>query len=267
MGFIRRSGVVFFSFLLFFSFLASNSLLILGSSLKYDNVKDGIYPIVKELSGTGEGNFIPKEVVGGFNLTKAAEDAREVLKEHCTNATSYVFSYKEYTINIPCEYANSTNPEEIINKTFDDVIYNIYYKDYGCDFWDCFSKTEQRFFLVSEKAHDYWMGKFYLALLISVLLVLLVFLFVAEKRNGLIITGALLILSVLPLLKLDDLIFAVARKFSFLVSLFLSSTNTVFWFSFILGIILIVAGIGLKIWGFGKTKQKVSKKEEKSKGK
>mgnify|MGYP001589055837 CR=1 FL=1 len=267
MGFIRKSSVMFFGFLLFFSFLALNSLFILGSSLQYDNVREGIYPIVKELSGTGEGNLIPKEIVGEFNLTKAAEDARDALKEHCKNATDYVFSYKGYTIDIPCEYANVTDPESIINKTFDDVIYDIYYKDYDCGFWDCFSKTEQPFFLVSEKAKDYWMNKFYISLLISAILVLLVFLLVQRKPNAFIITGALLVLSVLPLLKLGDLIYALAGNFASLINLFLSSTKTVFWFSLILGIILIATGIILKIWGVAEIKQKLSKKEAKPEGK
>jgi len=267
MGFIKKSSVVFFSFLLFFSFLALNSLFILGSSLKYDNVNDGIYPIVKELSGTGGGNLIPKEVIGEFNLTKAAEDARDVLKEHCKNNTDYSFTYEEYSVSIPCKYANSTNPEEIINKTFDDVIYDIYYKDYDCSFWDCFSKTEQPFFLVSEKAHYYWMNKFYISLLVSAILIFLIFLLVEHKPNTLIITGALLVLSVLPLLKLGDLIFAIAGKFSFLINLFLSSTKTVFWFSLILGVILIIIGIVLRVRGIENTKQKISKKEAKEKGK
>lgn len=267
MGFIRGSFVVFFSFLLFFSFLALNSFFILSSSLKYDNVKEGIYPIVKELSGTGDGNLIPKEAIGEFNLTKAAEDARDVLKEHCVNNTSYIFSYQGYSVDIPCAYVNSTNPEDIINKTFDDVIYNIYYNKYDCGFFDCFSKTGQPFFLVSEKARDYWKSKFYISMLISAILVFFIFLFTEHKANALIITGTLLILSVLPLLKLKDLISALAEKFASFINLFLSSTNAIFWFSLILGIISVIIGIILRIWGVEEIKQKLFKKEVKSKGK
>lgn len=262
MGFFRGGFVLVLGVLLFISFLALNSFFILSSSLKYDNVKDGLYPLVKNLSVSGTGELFPKEILGEFNLTKAAEDNSDIINSYCQNNTEYVFSYKGYTVNIPC-YANATDPEVLINETFNDVIYDIYYKQYECGFWNCFSKTEIPFFLVSEKAKDYWQGKFYLTLIISLILVLLIFLFVERKPNTLIIAGALLILSALPLLKLKDLFYALAGKFSVLINLFLSSTRWVFIFSLILGIFLITGGIALRFWHPEAVKEKLSKKEVK----
>jgi len=259
MGFLRGGSVFILGGLLFISLLALNSFFILGSSLKYDHVKEGLYPLLTNLGGSEE--IIPKELIGNFNLTKAAGDASKIMKNYCKNNTNYVFSYEGFVVDIPCEELYINNFVEVINKTFDDVVYDIYYKEYDCGFWNCFSKTKLPFFLVSEKARDYWMNKFYISLIVSVILIILILLFIEQKQNILIIVGILLILSTLPLLKFGDLLFALAGKFSVLVNLFISTTHGVFMFSLILGIILIVAGIVLKLLYKESIKQKFSKKE------
>lgn len=264
MGFFRGGLVLLLGILLFFSFLAMNSFFILSSSLKYDNVKEGLYPIVKDLSESGGRGILPEDVVGEFNLTKAGEDALRIGKFYCKNqnATYYVSSYGGYNINISCEdIINSTNSQSIIDKTYEDVIYDIYYKEYDCNFWDCFSKTELPFFLVSEKARDYWMEKFYFALISSLVLILLIFLFIEQKVNTPIVVGILLVLSSFPLLKLKDLLYFLAGKFSVLINLFLSATRQVFILSLIIGIALLAAGIALRLWFPDMIKKKLSAKD------
>jgi hypothetical protein len=260
MGFFRGGFVLILGVLLFVSFLALNSFFILESSLKYENVKESLYPMVKNLSESGTTGLLQKEVIGEFNLTKAAEDNLDIIKSYCQNNTEYVFSYKGYTVNIPC-YANSTNPDVLINETFNDVIYDIYYKQYDCGFWNCFAKTEIPFFLVSQKARDYWKNKFYIALIASLILILLIFLFVEQKQNTPIVAGILLILSALSILKLEDFAYFLAGGFSSLIKIFLSNTHNVFLFSLILGIFLIVIGVGLRFFGSDFIKEKFSKKD------
>ena len=263
MGFFRGGAVLLLGILLFFSFLIMNSFFILQSSLSYENVKTGLYPLVKDMSMSGAGEFIPKEIVGEFNLTDAAKDASKALENYCrnNNNTHYVFEYEGYSVDVPCESANISNPEALINETYEDVLYGIYYKEYDCKFWDCFSKTELPFFLVSQKAKDYWKNKFYISLIVSLVLIALILLFVEQKINTFVVVGTLLALSAFPLLKLKDLLYALAGDFSVLINIFLSTTRGVFLFSLILGMIFIGAGIGLRLWKPELMKKKFSKKD------
>lgn len=263
MGFFRGGLVLMLSILLFFSFLTLNSFFILSSSLKYENVKEGLYPLMKDMSESGTGGLLPKEIIGEFNLTEAAEDSLNKAKNYCNNInkTEYIFNYQGYTINISCETVNSISPETMINETYNDVIYDIYYKEYDCGFWDCFSKTKLPFFLISEKARDYWRSKFYYSLLVSLILIILIFLLVEQKQNALVIVGVLLALSAFPLLKLKDLLYAIAGKFSVLINLFLSNIYGVFLFSLIFGIFLAVTGIALRFLNPEAIKKKFSRKD------
>lgn len=266
MGFFRGGIVLMLGILLFFSLLAANSFFILQSSLKYENVKTGLYPLVKNISeGTGAGGILSNEIMGDFNLTDAAKDALIIAKNYCKNQnnTNYTFSYEGYSVSIPCEKIDPKNPEALINETYDDVIYDIYYKEYDCKFWNCFSKTQLPFFLVSEKARDYWKEKFYFSLLASLVLIILIFLFTDEKRNTPITVGILLMLSVFPLLKLKDLLYAVAGNFSSMINLFLSSTRSVFLFSLMFGALLAGTGLASRFWNPEAIKEKLSIKEVK----
>ncbi|MEK6840729.1 MAG: hypothetical protein AABX79_02120 [Nanoarchaeota archaeon] len=266
MGFFRSSFVFILGILLFFSFLAMNSFFILQSSLEYDNVKAGLYPLVVDIPGSEGGAGVPKEILGDSNLTKAAEDALRIAKSYCRNQnkTDYAFDYQGYNLSISCDtVANATGPQEVINQTFDDAVHSIYYKEYDCNFWNCFSKTGLPFFLVSEKAREYWNQKFYFSLIASLVLIALILLFIEQKINTPIIVGALLTLSAFPLLKLKDLLYFLAGDFSSLINLFLSTTRSVFLFSLVLGIILMAMGIGLRIFLPETLKKKFSAKDVK----
>ena len=137
-----------------------------------------------------------------------------------------------------------------INETIHKEVQNSYYKEYDCDFWDCLAKEETPLFLISQKAKDYWNEKFYYSLLISLALVGLIFLLVQNKLNWPILVGSILILSALPLLKIKQFISLLIPEklatFLLLLSIFFSKANTVFWISFILGLVLIGLGLGLK---------------------
>ena len=258
MGIVRGGSVLILCVLLLLSLIVMDSFFILGSSLKYDNVEHGISTIVQDISNSGD--LIPKELTGNFNVTKAATDVSLLIKYYCqnTNSSEYKFSYEGYNITIPCTQEFLNNPSAIINKSINDVTYEIYYQNYDCNFFDCFSKTNLPFFLVSEKSMNYWMNKFYIMLAVSLVLLFLIFLFVEQKQNTLIIAGVLLILSSFPILKLKDLVSILAGKFSSIINLFLSSTGMVFTLSLVIGGILILAGIILRILGRNVIKQKVS---------
>lgn len=248
MGIIRGGSVFILCILLFLSFILMDSFFILGSSLKYDHVQNGISTLLQNISS---GSLIPNALTGNFNLTQAAIGISFQLKIYCQNVshTEYTFAYQDYNITLPCTADVVNNPQAIINKTFTDFSYQVYYKNYDCGFFDCFSKTGFPFFLISEKAMNYWLNKFYIMLAVSLALIFLIFLFIEQKQNTPILVGAMLILTAFPILKLKDLIDFFAGSFAPVINIFLSGTKTVFTISLVIGVILIALGIVLRILG------------------
>ena len=256
MGMIRGGSVFVFCLLLLISLFLMESFYVLGTSLQYNNVESGISGVLQNLSTSN--NIISKEIIGDFNVTKAALDASAQLQRYCQNNTDYVFSYENYTVTIPCTAGITANPQAIINKTISDITHDVYYANYNCSFFDCFSKTKLPFFLVSEKTMDYMMNKFYFFFAVSLALLLLIFLLAEEKQDVPIIAGVLIIISAFPILKLKDLVDFIAGKFSPVIDIFLGSTGSVFTTFLIIGIVLIALGIAWKVFGRNTIKKKLS---------
>ena len=247
MGFIRGSLLVIVCILLFFSLLLSGIFLTLSLSLKYENVQEELGSVLENLTGN-QLNIIGDD----FNLEEEMEEAQEFMEEHCQNKSSYVFSEGGYTFVIPCDILDEIeeDPSAIIEQGIDNIIEQIYYDDYNCDFWNCFEVTELPLFLVSEKAKNYWQDKFYLTLIAFVVLVVLIFFLTENKQNTPIIVGSLLVLSSLPLLGIRKIVGIFLGDFGDLgisfLNIFIGKANSVFWIVFIAGLILIGAGIALK---------------------
>src|SRR3989344_3772275 len=153
-----------------------------------------------------------------------------------------------------------------------ELLQDSYYKNYDCDFWDCFASEQSPFFLVSQKARDYWKEKFYYSLLISLFLIALIFFLAQNKLNWPILVGSILILSAIPLLKIKGLISLFIpgeiSALSTFLNIFFSKAMMVFWISFILGLVLIGIGLGLKFSNADFVKKITEKQEaEKSKSK
>ncbi len=255
MGFIRGGVLVIVSIFLLMSLIGVNSLFIITSSLEYENVNSQIKSVVMD-------ETVLSEIFPGadFNLTSQEEEIFERAKEFCGNETEdYVFSYEEYEIDIPCSLVEE-NPEAIINKTVDGVIEGIYYGDYECDYWDCFTKEKTPLFLISEKSKNYWQEKLIFMFIFSLILVAGMFFLTENKKNFPIVLGGVLILSTLPLLKLESFVVSLAGSSLSFLSGVLTSIKPIFWTGFVLGLILIGIGVALKIWGFEGLKNLKSKK-------
>ena len=177
--------------------------------------------------------------------------------------------------------------EQLTNSVMKSSVDEIYYRQYNCNFFDCLSKTGSPFFLVSKKAVDYWNSKFYLSILISFILLILIFFLLKNKLNLFFVAGFSFIFSSLPLLKLQSfLLFLIKLSFNLfssnsllngfgyinsvdpniilsVISVFFSQYSLAFLVMFILGILLVVAGIVLKFWSYfsGRTKHMFSRKE------
>lgn len=263
MGFFRGGLLFFLSILLLVSLIGLNSFFVVSSSLEYGNVKDGLTNLVG-----GEG--VPEEAVESFgfeddvgfevNLSEIEEEVFDLAKAYCVNSTDYVFSREGYTIEIPCDVVVE-GKESFINKTVENIVYEIYYKDYDCNFWSCFSTEENMLFLVSEKTKDYWKGILYWAFLVSLILTVLIFLVVEQKQNFPIVVGVLVFISSLPFMKADSFISFLAGDFSKFVMPFIGNIKNVFWFSLVIGLLFIIAGIVWRFWKPDSLKKKFSKKD------
>ncbi len=243
MGVFRGGGLVIVSVIFLLVVFGAGVTLSLANSLDYENVRSEAVSVVDNL--LGQTNFSR-----GINMDFVK------MSSFCVNASSeaeYVFMEPNTgeVLVIPCSVVDS-GVEGVISYSRNSFVDKAYYKEYSCGFWDCFSKTESPLFLISKQAQNYWNGKFYYLFIFSVVLFVVMF-FLAEKRsNAFIIGGALVIVSVLPLLKLDLLFNWIFGSFLFgIFGTFFSGAVSIFWRFFIVGILAVAIGIITKIFGLG----------------
>lgn len=259
MGFIKGGLLVIICIFLFIILFLGNVFFVLSLSLNYENVQEELGPILQNLT-ENKLNI----TMGDFNLTEEMEEAREFMMEHCQNETSYVFARGGYTFVLPCDLLEEMDedPQSLINQGMENIVEQIYYDDYDCKFWNCFQKTGLPLFLISEKAKNYWQDKFYFTLIAFAVLVILIFFLVEHKQNTLIIVGSIMVLSSLPLLKLEKIIGSIVGNSYFaFVGVFFNKMDTVFWIVFFSGLIIIGAGIALRFLHRDFIKKKFSKKD------
>ena len=250
MNFIRGSLLVLFCVLFSISILLTGIFATLNASLNYENVKPQIKSFIKEI--------IEKEV----NKTIIDEQTK-ILQIYCKETDNEYSFYDEttnHTFVIPCETI-SKGTDEIINVESDILIDKYFYAEYNCKFLNCIEKSP--IFLISQHAKDFWKKQFYIFLIVSVLLAILIFLLVENKKNFPLITGFLMVFSFLPLVALIPIarffisgIAATTLPFNleFVALIFFGEYKSVFLTGFIIGTILIAIGIfweliiiGLKI--------------------
>jgi len=252
MGFIRGGLFVIASVLLFVLFLAGNTFLTLNLSLTYDNVQQELVSVIKDIVGDE------------MNLSEKIENDFEVMKLYCENNSEYVFSQEEHTFVIPCEII-SEGSDAVIDYGINNLVNEVYYEEYDCNFWDCIKDTEAPFFLVSEKAKNYWGEKFYFSLLICLILIILMFFLIENKTNLLIVVGSLLIVSSLPFMRLNWVLSFINESLFGFFTIFFSKAHYVFLIVFILGLFVIGFGIILKFFKIGFKISEIANKFSKGK--
>ncbi len=259
MGFIKGGLLIIISILLFITLLLAGIFLTLSWSLKYENVQVELVSVAKELT---DNKF--DLIEGGFDLTEEMDEAQKFMEEHCLNETSYVFSGGGYTFVVPCDILEDIpeTPGALVEQGIETIVEEVYYGEYDCGFLNCFGKTELPLFLVSEKAKNYWQEKFYFTLIAFAVLVVLIFFLVEHKQNTLIVVGPILMLSSLPLLTLEKIAGGLVGDIGIsLVSVFIGKSSSVFWIMFILGLVVLGAGIALRFLHRDSIKRKFSKKD------
>ena len=251
MGIIKGGLFVGASILLFLCFLVGNIFLTLSLSLEYETVQPELISVIENIAKTE------------INLTEKINSNFEFMELYCQNYSEFVFSQEGHTFIIPCETV-SQGSEAVLNQGIDDLVKEIYYQEYDCNFWDCFQKTERPFFLVSEKAQNYWSSKFYFALIVSIILIGLMFLLIENRLNLLIVVGSLLTIASIPFMKFNWALAFISNEFiSQFFTIFFIKSYTVFLTNLIFGIIILGAGITLRILYFDSSKKKFSKNEVK----
>jgi hypothetical protein len=263
MGFFRKLGLAFVIVLLSISLLLGNVVWIVSSSLEYDNVRDNGILILEELVFSQ----------AGINLTEEVDFHLDEMRTYCDDDNGYSFDYGGYKIEIPCENLNKSSAE-IIEDSFEELFSEIYYKDYECDFWDCFGNENSAvpLFLISQKAKNYWTGKFYWLLSSSLILLGASFLLFKRKRNFFIISGVLILLSAIPFANLEGFFPAGNVIILSILRLFTISSRRVFSVGLVMGISFILFGILLyiskiniffrKIFGFFKKEKNLEEKKK-----
>jgi hypothetical protein len=259
MGFIRGGLLVIVGIFLFLAILLGSIFLVLSWSLQYENVQKELGPVLKNLTEDRFGL-----IEENFNLTEKMGEAREFMDEHCQNESSYIFAEGGYTFVIPCDILEEVeeSPSVLVDQGVENIIEQVYYDNYNCNFWNCFEEAGLPLFLISEKAKNYWQDKFYFALIAFAVMVVLIFFLVEHKQNTPIIAGSIIMLSSIPLLGLEKVVGTIAGESYFaFVGVFFSKISSVFWLILIFGLIILGVGIALRFLHRDLIKKKFSKKD------
>lgn len=239
MGLIKRGLLVVVGVLLLLTFFATGVFYTISSSLEYDVVKPELKNVVQE-------------VLNERGFVKEINENLDIINLYCENNSEYVFSMENFEedLVIPCSVvAGGLNT--VVDYGVTDFVDNVYYGEYNCNFLDCISKGEP-YALVSQKSKDYFNSKFYLALIISLIFLCLMFFLVENKSNFFILSGLILIVSSLPLMKLKEVFgFFTEKIFLSVLTVYFTSAYLVFLKFIIFGLIFLSIGIILKFFGAG----------------
>lgn len=239
MGAIKGFFLVIVSVLLFLSIFSSVLSLTLTSSLNYKNLQRESKEIVKGL--------LEEEV----NFSSTFDEAYPLIQSYCQNNSEYVLNSEGFTFTLSCTSALE-GKTALIENGVDSLIKGIYYKEYTCEFIDCFKEGELPLFVFSMKSYTFFNNIFKISLLIVSLLLLSAFLLMEKKTNLFILAGILTIISSLLFFKITDLINLLPEKtISQVIGLFFSSSFSISIKILIIGIILLITGIVLKIFKVG----------------
>ena len=235
MGLIRGSAVFILTTALFLALFLGNFFLTFNLSLEYNNIEPYIQNITNEL-------------VEETEMTNMLTNQYAAMEVFCISYQSFDFQIEDITINIPCKTIK-TGQSEVIDYSLKQLIPQLYYKKYNCEFFTCLKENNQQLVLLSETAKKYWNSKFLLMLTISTIIFILLFLFVQEKHSAFIITGIVLVFTAIPFKKIDWL-FSFATDFLPLkiIHAFFTKANDVFLIIAIAGVIFVIIGFGFSLF-------------------
>jgi hypothetical protein len=187
---------------------------------------------------------------------------------YCMTHNNYIFTEGDFSFEIPCTVVDS-GPDNLIEFGIETLIFEIYYDDYDCEFWNCVKNSDIPFVLFSEKAHDYWNVNFRLTLWIALIAFAIMFLFSKDKGWTLMLGGIFTLLSSY-LFKKFDWFLSILPDMPYLdvLNVFFARANAIFIIMMFIGGALLIIGIALKFFKVSFNIFKLfRKKGKKSKGK
>ena len=244
MGFVKGGLLFFLGALLLLSFVFGNLFLTLSLSATPESLSEGLndnFDTIVEKAGE-EYNI---------NITNEVEERMPQIESYCENNTEFVFSQKGYTIDIPCEVALQ-GKEAIVEEGISDVIDEVYYTEHACEnFMRCLISLDNPLILVSEEAKDYWQSKYYLALIASIILIIIMFFTIPQISGLFTVVGVLLAMSALPFAVINKLFSLFGGDYLQFASILFSEANSIFLMALITGIIVFGFGMALKFMTIG----------------
>ncbi len=237
--------------LLFVSLFSTAAFLTISMSLDYEVIKPEIHTIVNDI------------VLNQSDIPGQIDESLEVMQIYCENNSVFVQENEDYVFEFPCEIVNQ-GTAAIIVYVIDDLVEKNYYKEYDCEFRGCFSTEENMFFVFSKHSQDYWNYWFYVSLIVSIILGVLLFFVMESKSNLPFLLGILLVVVSVPFLGMGKLLtLLIGWDYAQIVLAFFTQAYSVFLIFIVLGVISIGIGIVLKFLAVGRFFGKIFKKDEK----
>jgi hypothetical protein len=183
MGVIKGIFVFLVCSLLFLSLFSTILFLNLSNSLEYQSLQKNSASFIKEI------------IKNKTNFDDLLSENIGFMQVYCSQNISsdkYSLSLENYTLDIPCN--ENLTLDYVLDEGVKDLSSQIYFKEYNCKFIDCFGQEEIPLFLVSQKTYALLIKSFYISLLVSFGLIILLFFLLEKKSNLFIISGALLLI-------------------------------------------------------------------------
>jgi hypothetical protein len=196
-----------------------------------------------------------------FDIENAlGEEEKIMMQSYCLIAREYKFTYDTYNFSIPCEIIEG-GTDAIMDYGVTHLVDTIYYTEYNCEFWGCLKESSTPLFLFSEKAMDYWRGKFILLVVISFVIFTLTLLISKNRPITVFMTGIFILLSALPFRRLDWVLTFIPSEISGIFSVFFTKAHNVFIIMLIIGLVFIGVGLAFKFFGLSMRLRKGSSEE------
>jgi len=252
MGFLRGGIITILTILLLITLFAGNILWTFSGSLEYNHLKPSLIKV-------------STEVIQESQILAQLEQNKIYLQMYCTQNENIHFNESGLELDIPCVIALA-DTNTIVEYGVTQLIDQLYYKQYDCDFWTCVQEQNPPLVILSEKSYQYWRALFYWSLIASILFFLLMFLIAKNKSTPFIISGILMIITAIPFKNLEWIFsllpLGAVAKF---LAMFFSKSYSVFLTMLILGIIFLAIGLVLRFTGLGKKISWNYKKDEEEK--
>ncbi len=239
MGLISKALTLIFSFLLFISLVFGAIFFTINLSLEYNEVQKNAAPFVE--------NYLRQ------TLNQKVSTTDKILE---TILSIELIQKIPFTNNLKQSLEQKMKSGDLNNVSLQqetqEFIQEMYYAEYACDYWDCFSISEVPFFLISQKSQNYWYANFRYLGIASLILMAILFLLVSQKRNFFVLMGILSLLASLPLWGIKKLI-AIFFKGQILdfANIFFDKSGYIATVLVAIGIALIALAIIFGLFGLG----------------